>query len=158
MFNRPLKTLACALIFTQLLQLSACGTLLYPNRQGQGQGSGKIDPAVAILNGVGLVLFVIPGIIAFVVDFSTGAIYYPKGLPGKEKTIFDKLGAHDSRRLDAPQIEAAVYQARGIEIDLHGRTVEAYALPGQTVDSLAWGSPGGDLTEISLAAGGYASH
>ncbi|MEM9233736.1 MAG: hypothetical protein AAGA69_05800 [Pseudomonadota bacterium] len=63
------------LIGSAAVPLSGCGTLLYPERRGQT--GGKIDPGVAVLNGVGLLLFVIPGLIAFAVDFSTGAIYLP---------------------------------------------------------------------------------
>ncbi len=57
--------------------LSGCGTLLYPERKGQS--GGRIDPAVAILDGVGLLLFLIPGLIAFAVAFSNGTIYLPGG-------------------------------------------------------------------------------
>ena len=60
-----------------LLSQSGCGTLIYPERRGQS--SGRIDPAVAILDGVGVLLFIVPGLIAFAVDFATGAIYYPGG-------------------------------------------------------------------------------
>ena len=56
--------------------LSACGTLLHPERVGQPR-CGRLDPAIAALDGVGLLLFVIPGLIAFAVDFYTGAIYLP---------------------------------------------------------------------------------
>ena len=62
-----------AIIFC--LQLASCGFLLYPERRGQSQG--RIDPAIAVLDGVGLLLFVVPGIVAFAVDFSTGSIYLP---------------------------------------------------------------------------------
>lgn len=72
--KRPLTTLV---VLTSLLLQTACGTLLYPERRGQT--GGKIDPGVAILDGLGLLLFVIPGIIAFAVDFSDGTIYLPPG-------------------------------------------------------------------------------
>jgi hypothetical protein len=55
--------------------LGACGTIMYPERKGQIDG--KIDPTVAILNCVGLLLFLVPGVIAFAVDFSNGTIYLP---------------------------------------------------------------------------------
>ncbi len=58
-----------------LVQSTGCGTLLHPERRGQRPG--RIDPAIAILDGVGLLLFLVPGLIAFAVDFSTGAIYLP---------------------------------------------------------------------------------
>lgn len=55
--------------------LGACGTIMYPERKGQIDG--KIDPTVAILNGIGLFFFLVPGVIAFAVDFSNGTIYLP---------------------------------------------------------------------------------
>lgn len=55
--------------------LSACGTIMYPERKGQIDG--KLDSTVVILNGIGLLLFLVPGVIAFAVDFSNGTIYLP---------------------------------------------------------------------------------
>lgn len=57
------------------LTVSGCGTILHPERKGQV--NGKIDPGIAALDGLGLLLFFIPGIIAFAVDFSNGTIYLP---------------------------------------------------------------------------------
>jgi hypothetical protein len=54
-----------------------CGTLFHSERCGRPHG-GRIDWKVAALDGLGLILFFIPGVIAFVVDFSTGAIYLPE--------------------------------------------------------------------------------
>ena len=71
----PLKTLAVALILSLTLSLAGCGTIIYPERRGQT--GGRIDPAIAILDGVGLIVFLIPGLIAFAIDFATGAIYLP---------------------------------------------------------------------------------
>jgi len=68
-------SLATLVIFALVFQLTACGTLMYPERKGQK--TGKIDPNVAILDGLGLLLFIIPGVIAFAVDFTTGTIYLP---------------------------------------------------------------------------------
>ena len=45
-----------------VLHSTACGVLLYPERQGQK--GGRIDPAIAILDGIGLLLFLIPGLVA----------------------------------------------------------------------------------------------
>lgn len=55
--------------------LASCGTILHPERKGQVDG--RIDPSIAILNGIGLLLFLVPGVIAFAVDFSNGTIYLP---------------------------------------------------------------------------------
>ena len=74
------RLLIIPLILTLLVNLSACGTILYPERKGQI--SGRIDPGVAILNGIGLLFYIIPGVIAFAVDFSNGTIYLPKRKAG----------------------------------------------------------------------------
>jgi hypothetical protein len=60
-------------VFT--LQLMGCGTLMYPERRGQRGGS--LDAGVAVLDGIGLLFGIIPGVIAFAVDFSNGTIYLP---------------------------------------------------------------------------------
>jgi hypothetical protein len=84
-------------------QLTACGTLFYPDRRGQIDG--RIDPAIAALNAVGLLLYVIPGLIAFGIDFATGAIYLPDDkysvAPGKLKDAIGADGAIDPARLKA---------------------------------------------------------
>ncbi len=54
---------------------SGCGTLLYPERRGQP--AGRLDWGIVLLNGLGLLFFFIPGVIAFAVDFSNGTIYLP---------------------------------------------------------------------------------
>ena len=72
--NNVLRIFICA-VFT--IQLTGCGTLLYPERKGQI--GGRVDTGVAILDGIGLLFFVIPGVIAFAVDFNNGTIYLPKG-------------------------------------------------------------------------------
>ena len=59
--------------FTMIL--TGCGTVLHPERRGQP--AGALDWKVVALDALGLVLFFIPGVIAFAVDFHTGAIYLP---------------------------------------------------------------------------------
>jgi hypothetical protein len=63
-----------------VLYITSCGTILHPERKGQK--SGNIDTTIAILDGVGLLIGIIPGVIAFAVDFSNGTIYL---LPGDGK-------------------------------------------------------------------------
>jgi hypothetical protein len=53
-----------------------CGTLFHRERCGRPH-SNQIDWKIAALDGLGLILFFVPGVVAFVVDFSTGAIYLP---------------------------------------------------------------------------------
>jgi hypothetical protein len=56
--------------------VAGCGMILHPERRNQPPG-GNLDWSVVALDAVGLLLFFIPGVIAFAVDFSTGAIYLP---------------------------------------------------------------------------------
>lgn len=71
------KALILCLTGSLLAQLTACGTILHPERKGQK--SGQIDPAIAVFDAIGLLFFLIPGVIAFAVDFSNGTIYLPGG-------------------------------------------------------------------------------
>ncbi|BCG22813.1 hypothetical protein TUM18999_10040 [Pseudomonas tohonis] len=87
-----------------LTQLTACGTLFFPDRRGQIEG--KIDPVVAALNAVGILFYVIPGLIAFGIDFATGAIYLPDNEtaqvdPSLLKDAIDADGKVDNARLKA---------------------------------------------------------
>lgn len=81
------KLISLALCATIVVQLVSCGTLLYPERRGQT--SGRIDPAVVLLDAIGLFFFIIPGVIAFAVDFYTGCIYLPGNYP--DRTLKDRL-------------------------------------------------------------------
>ncbi|WP_404297016.1 hypothetical protein [Halomonas sp.] len=74
LLRRGLKGLVLGVSITALV---GCGTLFHPERKGQM--SGRIDPVVAIANGVGLLFFILPGVIAYAVDFSNGTIYLPSG-------------------------------------------------------------------------------
>ena len=69
-------TLIPALAGASVCGLSGCGTFIHSERVGQPH-SNEIDWKIAALDGLGLLLFFVPGIVAFVVDFSTGAIYLP---------------------------------------------------------------------------------
>ena len=76
--THPLKPVVTGLLcITLVLNTTGCGTVLYPERKGQIDG--QLDPAIVALNALGLVFFLIPGVIAFAVDFSNGTIYLPDG-------------------------------------------------------------------------------
>ncbi len=55
---------------------TGCGSIMYKERVGQPH-SHQIDWKVAALNGLGMLFFFVPGVVAFAVDFYTGAIYLP---------------------------------------------------------------------------------
>jgi hypothetical protein len=50
-----------------------CGTLLYPERHGSR--GGRVDPGVIVMDGVLLIFFVVPGLVAYAIDFYTGSVY-----------------------------------------------------------------------------------
>lgn len=54
---------------------AGCGTIMYPDRVGQP--AGPLDWKVVALDTVGLLFFLVPGVIAFAVDFYNGTIYLP---------------------------------------------------------------------------------
>jgi hypothetical protein len=62
-----------------LAALTGCGTILYPERRYRPHGD--VDLKVVAMDTLGLLLFFIPGVIAFAVDFTTGAIYLPPSEP-----------------------------------------------------------------------------
>lgn len=74
------RFLSCVLRQTILggtvCSVTGCGAFIHSERIGQPH-SNQIDWKIAALDGLGLILFFVPGVIAFVVDFSTGAIYLP---------------------------------------------------------------------------------
>ena len=90
MVKKLVNTLHVSICAILVLQLAGCGTIMYPERKGQK--GGKIDAGVAILDGIGLLFFLIPGIIAFAVDFNNGTIY----LPGTAK---NSLGLDDMKQV-----------------------------------------------------------
>jgi hypothetical protein len=78
MLVRPIarKLIALTLAASIAFLSTSCGTILYPERRGQPPG-GRLDPGVVILDALGLLFFVIPGVVAFIIDFNNGTIYLP---------------------------------------------------------------------------------
>ena len=113
-------TLVLAIVTISLLaNVAGCGTIMYPERNGQR--AGAIDPLVAVLDGVGLLFFLVPGVIAFAVDFNNHSIYLPHGQRSRLTGQLDKAG-----------IERFVREQTGTRIDLRQANVEVIRL-----DSLA---------------------
>ncbi|MDF2154561.1 hypothetical protein [Vibrio sp. CAU 1672] len=121
------KALVAILTTILTIQLSGCGTLLHPERKGQK--GGNLDPAIVVLDAAGLLLFVVPGLVAFGIDLYYGTIYLPgtameldedeinmlKNIDGQlspdmlAKLVSDKTG----QTIDASEMVS--YQASSIE-------------------------------------------
>ena len=71
-----LRSIRCAFFGGGTCCVAGCGTIFHSERIGQPH-SRDIDWKIAALNGLGLALFFVPGVVAFAVDFHTGAIYLP---------------------------------------------------------------------------------
>lgn len=127
-----IKSLSLAIVFILLLQVMGCGTIMYPERRGQA--GGRIDAGVAILDGVGLLFFLIPGIIAFGVDFATGAIYLPSGsakpdtLMNKSDMVVIKVNPDD---ISLEMLEEILEQQTGEKINLNADNVQVYQMGEQ---------------------------
>jgi hypothetical protein len=100
---------------------SGCGMLLHPERRGQPPGGG-LDWSIVALDGLGMLLFFIPGIIAFAVDFATGAIYLPPpgyGHNGQPEQGESLLEVHVPReRLSQQELERIASEHTGREVRL----------------------------------------
>lgn len=122
--------LSVILAVVTAVQLTSCGTLLYPERRGQR--SGRIDVAVALMDGIGLFFFIIPGVVAFAVDIDTGAIYLPStGRHSRDRHSKEdarwwnatdgdgvRVVTGDSRTLTADALERIVVKQTGCSIRL----------------------------------------
>jgi len=84
------SVLPIALALLAALPTTSCGSLLFPERHSQ-EHSGKLDPNIVVLDAIGLAFFILPGLIAFAVDFTKGTIYLPVGMERGEGPFF-----HDS--------------------------------------------------------------
>jgi len=109
-------------VITALLvfQLTGCGTLLYPERRGQL--TGHLDAGVVILDAVGLLLFIIPGVIAFAVDFSNGTIYLPAQPIIIHRADLKQI-KFDPKRTSLAQIEKIIREQTGYVVNLKQKNV-----------------------------------
>jgi hypothetical protein len=115
MIERSRRAVGAVLVLSLVVQ-AGCGTVLYPDRRGQK--GGRVDPGVAVLDGLGLLFFILPGVIAFAVDFGNGAIYLPpKGNAPASAGDF-KMIPFDARRADEKEIERIVRENTGIAVSL----------------------------------------
>ncbi|MCE8015599.1 hypothetical protein HOP62_05840 [Halomonas sp. MCCC 1A17488] len=110
------RALAGLVLGVSITALVGCGTVFHPERKGQM--SGRIDPVVAIANGVGLLFFIVPGVIAYAVDFSNGTIYLP-GAPDSAGVDALKMDGN----MDVPSLERLLSEKTGKPVSLDSEMV-----------------------------------
>ena len=107
---------------------AGCGMLLHPERRNQPTGS-KLDWGIVALDALGLLLFFIPGVIAFAVDFGTGAIYLPP--PGYGDATAPPTDVQLAR-VDVPKQELTRERIEEVASHHSGREVRLVAGTYQT--------------------------
>ncbi len=133
MINRLIKTLNLLVCAVLIVQLTGCGTMMYPERRGQR--SGRIDPGVAVMDGLCLLLFIIPGVIAFFVDFSNGTIYLPNSSRASLDMNNIRQVKFDPKDYTDATIEEIVREETGYTIKLSQAKVQISRL--KSVDDMA---------------------
>lgn len=138
MKQAPVKWIASVLLIGLTLNFSGCGYLLHPERRGQT--GGRIDPGIAVLDGLGLLLFVIPGVVAFVVDFSTGCIYRPSGWRGSLDPAEMRECRFDPHGATTATIERILRRETGLDLRLDTPNVHVMKMNSMEdlPRSLAW--------------------
>ena len=128
--KHPRVRFICAIVAVIFcIQLASCGFVLYPERRGQSHG--RIDPAVAVLDGIGLLLFLVPGIVAFAVDFATGTIYLPgsKSASTTPPDMDDMVVIHvNPDELNTQKIERIVTDHTGYALSFDQDNLRAFEL------------------------------
>ena len=130
-FTHLARGIAAALLITQV---TACGTLLYPERRGQT--NGQIDVGVAALDAIGLLFFFVPGVVAFGVDFITGAIYLPGG--GMASLTEDELNSIKSGpdSIDVEKFKTVMAQRNDIKLPKDAYTDQLNVMAMSSTQSL----------------------
>ena len=132
MLKKLVKTLYVLVCAVLIIQLAGCGTMMYPERRGQK--GGRIDAGVAVMDGLCLLLFIIPGVIAYAVDFSNGTIYLPGTARGSLGLKDIKQVKFDPKRSSIASIEKIIKRETGYEVKLYQNNVKISRL--KSVDDM----------------------
>lgn len=71
-----IKKFASLFLILGLFAQTSCGYILHPERRNQSVVGKEVDYKIVALDAAGLLLFIVPGVIAFAVDVTTGALYH----------------------------------------------------------------------------------
>ena len=109
------RVIGGVLAATLLTQLAACGTLFFPDRRGQIEG--KVDPLVVGLDAIGILFYVIPGLIAFGAGLLLSSL-----IPASR---VEQRAAEGLKEQAAPLVDEAKQAAQQLREDLEPAAREA---------------------------------
>ncbi len=114
------KGIIAGMLFIMFCQVSGCGYILHPERRHQSVKGGRIDAGIAVLDGLLLFFGILPGVVAFAVDFTTNTIYLPPDQSfleseGEQEVVVVKIA---TEKLELQEIERIVNQYYGTSVRL----------------------------------------
>ncbi|WP_213875425.1 polyribonucleotide nucleotidyltransferase [Pseudomonas sp. dw_358] len=113
----PSRIIGGVVLAALLAQMTGCGAIFYPERRGQIDG--RIDPGIAVLDAVGLLFYIIPGLIAYGVDFTTGAIYLPHGKTAQIDPVILHQAVGVDGKVDNAKLQAIMQTELGQSLPLN---------------------------------------
>ena len=129
--DRAKRAVACLTLLSCIVSFCGCGYFLYPERRGQT--TGEIDLPVLILDCVGLFFFIIPGVAALAVDFSSGAVYLPNK---KNRASLDVIRLDKAHVHDRSYLESLIAKHTGGDVRLTGKSVKRLRMGQKSEDSI----------------------
>ena len=134
------RTAVSLLLAFAVLWTASCGTIIHPERINQPRG-GRLDFSIVLLDGLGLLLFFVPGVIAFIVDFATGAIYLPAGYGDTGKPTSWRVVHVPKDELTREKIEEVVARETGKPVHFEKEDLHVERL--RTIDDAVTKLPSG---------------
>ncbi|TWT77859.1 hypothetical protein Pla123a_16570 [Posidoniimonas polymericola] len=106
---------------------TGCGTIFHQDRVHQPH-SNQLDWKIVAADALGLILFFVPGVIAFAVDFYTGAIYLPYAAYGAAPVCPPVVTPQCVSSFETLELPPGVISQRSVEEAVAARTGKAISL------------------------------
>ena len=122
------KFLAVTILALLLFEVTSCGSIIYRERVFE-RHSRRIDPKVAIMDGILTFFFLVPGLVAFGIDFATGAIFLPHGRKAWSKVDDPNditVVQVDPEKLDKEMIEKILSEYTGKKVILDEQDLQVF--------------------------------
>jgi len=135
------KIISSLLALTLVTQISSCGYVFHPDRRGQ-TNSDKVDWAIVGLDAIGLVFFIVPGLIAYAVDVYSGTIYLKKTATGYSAASIEgdwsnaEIIKLDPKKISDASVVQAIKQRTGITVNYDDPRLKVYTSDGRKLASL----------------------